>query len=229
MIKYQKTFSFEAKEILVIGMESSLEECRLKFGDNHIYQRVGNHSEAEKILKPDAIVFDFEIDDDSDGISLYRNFDGIAFLGLSKKSLKQLINSAAATTTFFGFCGMPTFLNRGVLEVSLHRKIELERLKEVCEKLNTKFAVVNDQVGLVTARVICMIINEAYFSIQEHIASRGDIDLAMKLGTNYPFGPFEWSDKIGLKNVYEMLNAVYENTKDERYKICELLKEEALR
>src|SRR6478609_8107073 len=144
-------------EILVIGMESSLEECRLKFGDNHIYQRVGNHSEAEKILKPDAIVFDFEIDDDSDGISLYRNFDGIAFLGLSKKSLKQLINSATATATFFGFCGMPTFLNRGVLEVSLHRKIELERLKEVCEKLNTKFAVVNDQVGLVTPRVICMI------------------------------------------------------------------------
>ena len=72
-----------------------------------------------------------------------------------------------------------------------------------------------------------MIINEAYFAIQENIASRGDIDLAMKLGTNYPFGPFEWCEKIGIKNVYDLLNAVYESTKDERYKVCELLEEEA--
>jgi 3-hydroxybutyryl-CoA dehydrogenase len=72
-----------------------------------------------------------------------------------------------------------------------------------------------------------MIINEAYFAIQENIASRSDIDLAMKLGTNYPFGPFEWCEKIGIKNVYELLIAVYDSTRDERYKVCELLEEEA--
>jgi len=46
----------------------------------------------------------------------------------------------------------------------------------------------------------------------------------MKLGTNYPYGPFEWADLIGIKEVYETLHALYEDTKDERYKICPLLK-----
>ena len=50
----------------------------------------------------------------------------------------------------------------------------------------------------------------------------------MKLGTNYPFGPFEWSEKIGLVKVYELLEAIYDDTKEERYKICPKLKNEYL-
>ena len=84
-----------------------------------------------------------------------------------------------------------------------------------------------DQVGMVTPRIICMIINEAYYAVEENVASRSDIDLAMKLGTNYPFGPFEWCDKIGIKNVHRLLKEVFANTNDERYKICSLLEIEA--
>jgi 3-hydroxybutyryl-CoA dehydrogenase len=50
----------------------------------------------------------------------------------------------------------------------------------------------------------------------------------MKLGTNYPLGPFEWAKKIGIENVYLVLDSVYKDTKDERYKICPLLKKEYL-
>jgi 3-hydroxybutyryl-CoA dehydrogenase len=46
----------------------------------------------------------------------------------------------------------------------------------------------------------------------------------MKLGTNYPFGPFEWCEKLGVKTVVTMLEKIYNDTKDERYKICPLLK-----
>ncbi|NOS93153.1 MAG: 3-hydroxyacyl-CoA dehydrogenase, partial [Cyclobacteriaceae bacterium] len=49
-----------------------------------------------------------------------------------------------------------------------------------------------------------------------------------KLGTNYPYGPFEWCNKIGIENVYHLLNTVYHDTHDERYKICALLKREYL-
>jgi 3-hydroxybutyryl-CoA dehydrogenase len=84
-------------------------------------------------------------------------------------------------------------------------------------------------VGLVTPRVLSMIINEAFYTCQEKTATAADIDLAMKLGTNYPFGPFEWAEKIGLRQVYQLLEAVYEDTRDERYKICPLLKKEYLR
>ena len=102
------------------------------------------------------------------------------------------------------------------------------RLNSIMKDLGSDFLVVDDRVGLVTPRVICMIINEAYYTVQEGTASREDIDIAMKLGTNYPFGPFEWCQRIGVRHVYELLEAVYDDTKDERYKICPLLKKEYL-
>lgn len=74
-----------------------------------------------------------------------------------------------------------------------------------------------------------MIINEAYFTVQEGTASKTDIDLGMKLGTAYPKGPFEWCEEIGIANVYETLAALYEDTGDERYKICPMLKTEYLK
>ena len=74
-----------------------------------------------------------------------------------------------------------------------------------------------------------MIINEAFYTLQEGTASPEDIDKGMKLGTNYPYGPFEWCERIGLAHVYELLEAMYEDTKEERYKICPLLKQQYLR
>ena len=73
-----------------------------------------------------------------------------------------------------------------------------------------------------------MIINEAYYTVEEGTATCEDIDLAMKLGTNYPYDPFEWTQKIGIRNVCQVLSAVFENTKDERYTICPLLRKEYL-
>jgi 3-hydroxybutyryl-CoA dehydrogenase len=82
---------------------------------------------------------------------------------------------------------------------------------------------------MVSPRVVCMIINEAFYTNAEGTASEKDIDLAMKLGTNYPLGPFEWAEKIGIENVYEVLEAVYEDTGDERYKINPQLKKKYLK
>ncbi len=50
-----------------------------------------------------------------------------------------------------------------------------------------------------------MIINEAYYALGDGVSSKADIDIAMKLGTGYPYGPFEWSQLIGLKNINELL------------------------
>src|SRR5260221_3849330 len=206
-------------EILVIGNESNLKECQQKFGDAHQYQQTFDHVEAKKFFKPGLIIFDFDRND----VSIYDQKDLILFLNSVKATLAQLNFGKQIQAAFFGFCGLLTFLNREILEVSLSKKTDQEKLEEVCSVLNTKFAIVKDQVGLVTSRVIGMIINEAYFAIGENVASRGDIDLAMKLGTNYPFGPFEWCEKIGIENVCELLKAVHGSTKDERYRICKLL------
>lgn len=70
--------------------------------------------------------------------------------------------------------------------------------------------VVPDIIGLVSPRVISMIINEAFYALEEKVSTRDDIDMAMKLGTNYPHGPFEWLKRIGTKHVVSLLNKLYE-------------------
>jgi 3-hydroxybutyryl-CoA dehydrogenase len=71
--------------------------------------------------------------------------------------------------------------------------------------MNWSFQFTKDTPGMISARIIAMIINEAYFTFQEQISTKDEIDTAMKLGTNYPYGPFEWSRKIGLRKIYELL------------------------
>lgn len=83
---------------------------------------------------------------------------------------------------------------------------------------------VGDFSGLVLRRVLFMIINEAAYALWEGIASREDIDLAMKLGTNYPMGPLEWADAIGLDRVYNGLKSLHEEYGDDRYRPCPLIR-----
>jgi len=216
--------------ILVIGDNDHLEECKAKFGKAHTYQLAGGHQAAEKYFGSSDVIFDFVIDESPEQMEIYRDHPtSTAFLNSTKISLLELVSGfgeKAIKCTLFGFNGLPTFLNRDILEVTLLDNGDTKRLEEVCANLKTKFLVVDDRVGMVTPRVICMIINEAYFTLQEGTASREDIDLGMKLGTNYPFGPFEWCKRIGIRHVFELLEAVLEDTGDARYQICPLLKKE---
>lgn len=217
--------------ILVIGAANNLEEIKLKFGDGHQYMFEQDHREAERFISTNDLVFDFIIDEEPFQIEIYTNKTGATvFINAAKISLAELSNLAnhQLKAQLFGFNGMPTFVNRSVMEVSFLKKEDEPELAKICKSLNSDFLVVDDRVGLVTPRVICMIINEAYFTVQEGTARREDIDMAMKLGTNYPYGPFEWCQRIGVNHVYELLEAVYEDTHDERYKICPLMKKEYL-
>jgi 3-hydroxybutyryl-CoA dehydrogenase len=217
--------------ILIIGSDSNYQEARLKFGTALKYVHARNHSEAKKSLASMQVVFDFALVNDPHNITLYEDHPTLTvFVDTSKISLMDIAarNKHKIRFPFFGFCGLATFLNRSMLEVSLYEDQHKEKLKEVCGELNTPYGIVADRVGLATPRIVCMIINEAYYTVQEGTATREDIDLAMKLGTNYPYGPFEWASRIGITNVFELLQAVYDDTKDERYKICPLLKKEQL-
>lgn len=218
-------------KILVIGESARFEECQKKFGDSHIYSWVEEHREAEKFVDTNDLIFDFIIDEEPYQIEIFRDKAITVFFNTCKISLANLAHSIQSKLIFtaFGFNGMPTLLNRPILEAATLKVEDRNKLDTVCKKLNTDYLLVDDRVGLVTPRVICMIINEAYYTVQDGTATREDIDSAMKLGTNYPFGPFEWCSRIGIRHVYELLEAVYEDTLDERYKICSLLKKEYLR
>jgi 3-hydroxybutyryl-CoA dehydrogenase len=217
-------------KILVIGEPQNLEECKDKFGNLHEYL-VDDQQETGVRMSSFDVVFDFSIEEDPFRIETYADLESaIVFLNTAKISLLDLsvLVNHKVSATLIGFNGLPTFLNRDVMEVALLNSSNESVLKRICQELKTKYQLVEDRVGLVTPRVICMIINEAYYTVQEGTATRDDIDRAMKLGTNYPYGPFEWCERIGIKHVYELLEAVYDDTHDERYKACPLLKREYL-
>ena len=151
------------------------------------------------------------------------------FFDTSSSSSQSFSYLFPKAKTVFGFCGLPTLLNRPLLEVSLYHEADREKLAETCAALGTDYRIVADRVGLVTPRVICQIINEACFTVQEGTATMQDVDLGMKLGTNYPRGPFAWANAIGVERVYAVLEALWHDTHDERYKVCPLLKRQALR
>jgi 3-hydroxybutyryl-CoA dehydrogenase len=217
-------------KILIVGESHHAEECKAKLGVSHSYSTMEDHLHIRKHLVSHDLIFDFLIDEDPEEIEQYASSNATVFFNTAKMSLGELSHQVGneIKCTMFGFNGLPTFFNRSILEVSIFKQTDLAKLESITKALNTEFLLVDDRVGLVTPRVICMIINEAYFTVQERTASREDIDVAMKLGTNYPFGPFEWCQRIGVRHVYELLAAVYDDTKDERYKICPLLKKEYL-
>lgn len=173
------------------------------------------------------VIFDLSIDEQASTLKYYAPLKNIpVFVGAVKIQLAAAANlyGREILCTLIGINDLPTFINRSLAEVSLLDKTDEAILQQTMQKLGWDYKLVEDRVGMVTPRIIMMIINEACYTLQEGTASMQDIDTSMKLGTNYPFGPFEWADKIGIKHVYETLKAVYDDTHDERYKICPLLK-----
>lgn len=126
---------------------------------------------------------------------------------------------------FIRFNGWPGFLSGPLVETAAKEKDKL-----IAEQgflgLGKKPEWVPDIPGFITARVLSMIINEAYFALDEKLSSKQEIDTAMKLGTNYPFGPFEWSERIGLKKILFLLKNL--SVTHSRYSPSPLLEKQAI-
>jgi 3-hydroxybutyryl-CoA dehydrogenase len=214
-------------KIYVIGDNNQTAVIVAKVSEKHSVLNINRLDQIEE--GEEVILFDFHFNDSPDDLSIYQGMDWLnLFINTTRISLAELTFFEAETMpNIFGIAADPTFLNREVLEVSVHRKNRTEA-SDLLSKMGIEAAIVADRVGLVTPRIISMIINEAYFTVQEGTAKREDIDTGMKLGTNYPMGPFEWTEAWGISNIYELLEALYLDTKDERYKICPLLKQEYL-
>lgn len=118
--------------------------------------------------------------------------------------------------------GWKTFLQRPLAEVACRNETTRENAEKLFHLLGRKTEWVPDIPGFITPRVVAAIINEAFLTLEEGVSGEAEIDTAMKLGTNYPYGPFEWGKKIGLEQVYALLEAL--SQKQERYQPSALLK-----
>jgi 3-hydroxybutyryl-CoA dehydrogenase len=121
-----------------------------------------------------------------------------------------IINSVCHTlsetnSSFVRINGWPTFLKSDTIEAGALNDDAKKKAEEVFSFFNKKLEWLPDEPGFVTPRVISMIINEAFISLNEGVSSKEEIDTAMKMGTSYPYGPFEWCEKIGLKNISQLL------------------------
>ncbi len=79
-------------------------------------------------------------------------------------------------------------------------------------------------VGGVLGRIVCQVINECAFALGEGVGSAQDIDTGMVLGLNYPRGPLAWADEIGLDHVLAVLDGLWEEYREERYRPAPELK-----
>ena len=83
-------------------------------------------------------------------------------------------------------------------------------------------------IGFIFGRTMAQIINEAWFSLEDNLATKDAIDTAMLYGVNYPKGPLAWGEEAGLKNIVTLLEELYSVTKQGRYIVCPKLKEASL-
>jgi 3-hydroxybutyryl-CoA dehydrogenase len=219
-------------KILLVGEKKRADELRARLSSNSSLEIDFSDGDEEEDFKDYDVIFDLNFDDDPSNAATYYSLkETPVFVSAVKLSLAEAVYAAETKVKcrLFGINALPDFISQSKWEVSLYRKFETPELDKLMKTFGIDYLPIEDRVGMVKPRIIFMIINEACYTLQEGTASIEDIDLAMKLGTNYPFGPFEWCDKIGISDVFETLTALYEDTKDERYKICPLLKTKYLR
>lgn len=209
--------------IAVIGTPKRVKELREKISSDHDLVEVKN-----KQFDGFDLVFDLSFEEDIQRAQDYYNLSIPVVVNAVNHQLEAVVTQPSVDH-IYGMNCLPTFINRNLAELTSLNTGSRDRLEALFTKLDWEVRWVESRVGMVTPRVVFMIINEAYYTLQEGTASKADINTGMRLGTAYPKGPFEWVEEAGIDNVYQALEAIYNDTKDERYKICPLLKTEYLR
>jgi 3-hydroxybutyryl-CoA dehydrogenase len=97
--------------------------------------------------------------------------------------------------------------------------------RALAERLGKTPIVVKNSPGFVVNRILCPMINEAIFALQEGLASAEEIDNGMRLGCNHPIGPLALADMIGLDVLLAVMNVFYTDFNDPKYRPASLLKE----
>jgi 3-hydroxybutyryl-CoA dehydrogenase len=126
-----------------------------------------------------------------------------------------------------GFATFYPLDDRQLIELSAGLKsaeAAITQAEQLFKSLGKETVRVKDAPGLTFPRILSLIINEAARSLEEGVATAAEIDIAMRLGVNYPHGPLKWADQIGLDEVLAVLEGLQRETGDDRYRPALLLK-----
>jgi 3-hydroxybutyryl-CoA dehydrogenase len=130
-----------------------------------------------------------------------------------------------------GFHVLPPFAESQVVELTAGPDVgpsTFECAEHFFVTLGKRPENVLDAPGLVLGRMVCQVINECAFALGEGVGSAEDIDAGMVHGLNYPRGPLGWADQIGLDHVLAVLDGLYDERREDRYRTAPALRQLAL-
>lgn len=128
--------------------------------------------------------------------------------------------SAEMADNTIRFNGWDGFIGQDKMEIA-GKENSIKDVASLLSDAGIKTVISADTCGMIGPRVVAMIINEAYFALSENISTKAEIDIAMKSGTNYPYGPFEWCEMIGIEKTKNLLHHL--KIENSRYEIAPAL------
>lgn len=167
-------------------------------------------------------------------LRILKQVDGVAKAGTivaSNTSSISITQLAAVTSRPAQFVGMHFFNPVPMMAlVEVIRGLQtsdetIAAVRTFAERLGKTPIVVRNSPGFVVNRILCPMINEAIFALQEGLASADDIDSGMRLGCNHPIGPLALADMIGLDVMLAVMNVFYADFNDPKYRPAPLLRE----
>ncbi len=190
-------------KLVLIGSEKKMQELIGRKADAD-WVKLNSYEEAKNISAADAFFFL-----EKDAFTHDYNFTNKPiFINAVAETLKA--NKLPAHVLRFN--GWSGWLQKEKWEVA--GLLSVDALS-VLGYLNIEPISLPDEPGFISPAVISLIINEGFYAEAAGVSKREAIDTAMKLGTGYPYGPFEWAEIIGLAEVCDLLEKLSEN--DERY------------
>ncbi|MDP1676853.1 MAG: 3-hydroxyacyl-CoA dehydrogenase family protein [Bacteroidota bacterium] len=229
----------ELKQLVcLLGNEALVKEYSAAFQEKGIaVQELKNLASLKTSAKKITAAFELTLESNGQKKKNLQAFDETLpeHVPIISSSLTETILSQSHLLKhkhrFIGIAAFPTLLAHPLVELapSIHTSKEIaDVVTALFESIKKETAMVQDGVGMVMPRILCQIINEALFTVQNDVATPKEIDDAMKLGTNYPHGPIAWGEMIGFANVVAVLDALFQSHHEERYKVAPVLRQMAI-
>lgn len=174
-----------------------------------------------ELLQATSICIDLSFEDALHRAGLYKEIGKPIMINSCNYTLQQL---GITQQPILRFNNWPSFSQSNKLEIAVHDS-SFSIFESIFQQWKIDTEKTSDTPGFVSARIVAMIINEAFLALEENVSTKQEIDTAMKLGTNYPKGPFEWCDVIGARNICELLETLAAH--EPRYSPSLLLKQKA--